>query len=775
MVQQLNSFPPASVPDSKIPTLRQFHHFPDDWPDESRIDLNIHDLPHNSSTLEWWYVNSHFTRVDGRKFSLFASFFRMMISKEEETKAAKYAHAIIWGISDVEQKKYYTGSLLDASAPEIILKIINSDNCKADGMLRRALREVLEQGKIPQPDGILQREVLVNLQKLELDFDGNRFVKIHGCEDERESNHSYHLTLLDREQGIECQLYFHPQKAAVRHGDQGVVRGIAGEDMFYYFIPQCQVEGMVVIEGEALGITEGVGWYDHEFGKGAADTSQLDTKHDIAWNWISAQLSNGYQISAFDLFDQENHGKSHGRWAVVIDTKGNWQTYEEFTFQPVNSWVSTRTFSSYPVRWQLEIPLANVSLDITATFPNQEFVTIISRPAFWEGRVDIVGNIGGEVVEGLGFVERTGFDAVETLEGFLRAVSRETQKSMQEILPLNPTQEQLCQLVASPGYEHYLQGLDTQQYSQALIQPIREMSDRGGKSWRSYAALVCLQLVGGNSQGLTHWLAWPELLHIGSLIVDDVEDGSTVRRGGASCHSIYGEALAINAGNASYFLGQILLLNSHLSEAEKLQVYELYFTTLRAAHAGQAIDIHGFQHLMSGMIEQGKGELLQERVLAVHRLKSAVPARSVAELGAILGGGTKTEIQALGNFFESLGLAFQIIDDVLNLKGFANNLKSQGEDISCGKITLPVAKAISRLPLQEQRLLWETIATQPREPEIIADVIGKLENCGAITACERQAEELVESAWQQLNPLFSDSDMKVRLRAFSWYVLARHY
>jgi geranylgeranyl pyrophosphate synthase len=301
------------------------------------------------------------------------------------------------------------------------------------------------------------------------------------------------------------------------------------------------------------------------------------------------------------------------------------------------------------------------------------------------------------------------------------------------------------------------------------------MIDRGGKAWRSYAFLACIDAVGGDSDEFAEWLAVPELLHTGSLIVDDVEDRSIVRRGGPSCHEIYGEALAINAGSAAYFLGQVLVDDSKLTDPQKLRLYGLYFEALRAAHAGQAIDIDGLDALMPLAVESGDGESLERRVLAIHRLKSAVPVRSLAMMGAVIGGGAPAVVEGLGHFFEMIGLAFQIMDDVLNLRGFQNNLKSRGEDIACGKVTMPVAKSMSRLPHEERHALWETIFSRPADPDVIAGVIAKLESCCALRSCEEQARNLMESAWRKLDPLLRDSHTKLMLRAFGWYVLERSY
>ena len=82
---------------------------------------------------------------------------------------------------------------------------------------------------------------------------------------------------------------------------------------------------------------------------------------------------------------------------------------------------------------------------------------------------------------------------------------------------------------------------------------------------------------------------------------------------------------------------------------------------------------------------------------------------------------------------------------------------------------------MSRLPLNERQGLWETVSSKPDDPLIIGAVIEQLETCGALDACEWEARELVESAWQKLDPKLRDSRVKVILRAFGWYVLERSY
>jgi geranylgeranyl pyrophosphate synthase/predicted secreted hydrolase len=740
---------------------------PTDWPGDGPIDLTVHDLPHESSTIEWWYQNCHLATIKGRHFSLFASFFRMAIGRNEETSEFTYAHSVTWALTDTDNNKYYADSIVDRVAPGEGLRMIEKGDETADKLLQDAIKEVFEKGNVPLPDRLMRTAATVHKDKLHLAVDDNSFQKIQ--------EGKYQLKLHNPLNGVACELNFMPFVNPVRHGNNGVVVGAGGEDMFYYFIPACEVNGSITIPGESTHEVEGSGWYDHEFGKPKVATAELGIKHDIAWNWISLQLDNSWQISGYDLFDNNNNGQSAGRWAILIDPDGNQTNVNDFQFIANGAWTSSRTFTTYPVKWRLVIAEHDIDIDIHATQPDQEFITIISRPAFWEGRVQARGKFGTRTVNGLGYIERSGFNVVEKIEHFFKAVTRETRRALDLLLPLEPTDEQFARLVAAPHNRHFLQGLDKDQYVAHIIKPIREIVDRGGKSWRSYAALACIDAVGGYSQPYVDWLILPELLHTGSLIIDDVQDRSVTRRGGASCHLIYGEPTAINAGNACYFLVQLLLLDNRVSPAIKLTIYETYFDAMRAGHAGQAADISGVYDLMPAAVASGDSTQLESRIYSTHRLKSAAPPSMLAQIGALIGGGNQAQIENIGKFFEALGLAFQVIDDVLNLRGFKNDLKDKGEDITAGKITIPVAKAMGLLKKKDRAYLWGTIQTKPTDRTTIGKVINLLEKCGAIDACINDAEQLVETAWKHMDALVPDSFVKLRLRAFSWYVLQRHY
>jgi len=752
---------------------------PTDWPGPGPIDLVAQDLPHASSSTEWWYVHAHLRLRDDRQVALFASFFRILSGEDERTRAPIHAHSLTWALSDLESERYLFDSRVDESAPRHGLEKIRRGQGSRDPRIQRAMREVLERGKVPAPDQFFDGPVLVGRKRLDLDFGGNRFWKL---DDGR-----YRLELQDGPEGTGCDLTFRPGCAAVRHGEDGVVKGRAREDMFYYFVPRCEVSGSVRLDGRRVAVRAGSGWYDHEFGghsmldgptpdPGHQPLPQAVANDDMAWNWVALQLGDGSQLSAYTMEDLAGKAPTDAR-AVLVEADGTVRRFAEVVLEPdPGSWTSSRSFNRYPVGWSLVIPGADIEVRVEASFADQEFVTLISKPAFWEGRCEVQGRRGDRAVAGVGYLERSGYFSTDTLDSFFKSVSREVRRSIRKVLPIQrPTYAALRDLVGSEERDHYMEGVDHDQIVEGYLKPIREITDRGGKAWRSYAALACCDIVGGDSRKYVQWLAMPELMHVGSLIVDDVQDRSEWRRGGPTCHLVYGEALAINSGTAAYFIGQKLLVDPELTNAERVRIYDLYFEALRAGHAGQALDLQGPADAVPGAVETGRTDFLEQRVLAIHRLKTAAPAAALARMGAVAGGGSEAQIEGLGTYFESLGLAFQIIDDVLNLRGFKGRLKERGEDIRQGKVTLPVVKGLQVLSPDDRAWLAEVLASCPEEQEVIDEVIERLEEVGAIDDCVEQAEALVEDAWRALDPLVDDSLAKVMLRAFGWYVLQRHY
>ena len=90
-----------------------------DWPPAfGAIDLAVHDLPHDSSATEWWYINAHWRDIEGNEYSAFAAFFRVLKHTAAETGVKSYAHALNWALTDVAANKYIQECVLDRDSPE---------------------------------------------------------------------------------------------------------------------------------------------------------------------------------------------------------------------------------------------------------------------------------------------------------------------------------------------------------------------------------------------------------------------------------------------------------------------------------------------------------------------------------------------------------------------------------------------------------------------------------------------------------------------------------
>lgn len=750
----------------------------EDWPGPGPIDLGVHDAPHASSTLEWWYLNAHLELDGGQRVAVFAAFFRQLARDAGPGVAREYTHSVAWGLSLIDEERFISKVAVDSLAPEVGLRNLDAGVKNDDPRIERAYREVLSQGKIPGPTRMFHTAPRVGERRLALDYDGDRF--------EKAFDGSYRLELHDEKTGTSCELSFALEKPPTRYGEDGVVHGVSGETMFYYFVPRAKVTGSVRLGAEARPVASGSGWYDHEFGftapsaTPARDLPENDTaraqRGETCWRWLSLQLDDGSDLSVF-FITRRLTGEVLDNWTMRVDANGRSSVYRDAQLETIQTWRSTRTFIEYPTGMRVQVPSAGLDLTVRASFGDQEVITVISEPAFWEGSVAVSGQLSGARVVGRGWLECKGFGHAD-LDEFYSAVGREVRARLAQTLPLEPSTRAAGQMMVR-GVDGSVPtsnpDLDPDRLARSLVQPIREIADRGGKGWRSYAALACIDVVGGDSRKFLHWLVMPEIVHVGSLIVDDVEDASSVRRGGPACHVLHGVPRAINAGTAAYFLAEPPIDQDDLPADQKLRIYRLYFDALRAGHAGQALDLDDVSELADHAAFTGDTSELERHVMAVHRLKTAVPAGMFARAGALLGGGSDAEIEALGAFFEAVGLAFQIMDDVLNVRGFERNLKERGEDIAQGKVTLPIVKAFGCLTADQRSWLWRTLAACPSDPNTIEDVIRLLEVSGALDACTTLARERVEQAWATLDPLLPESQSKLMFRAFSWYVLERHY
>ena len=220
----------------------------------------------------------------------------------------------------------------------------------------------------------------------------------------------------------------------------------------------------------------------------------------------------------------------------------------------------------------------------------------------------------------------------------------------------------------------------------------------GGKRFRGALAMGACAAVGGRPAEALPAACALEMVHAFSLIHDDLPcmDDSDLRRGKPTNHRVYGEALALLAGDGLLVLGLQTLSRSasRLGPERALEAVAILLAALGAAGmiGGQVLDM-----------EAGHTDSDLDALRALDAAKTGALIRAAARIGALVGGGTPAEGDTLGAYAASLGLAFQIVDDLLDLTGDAAAMgKPTGGDTANAKATYP-----SLLGLERARALAE--------------------------------------------------------------------
>lgn len=335
------------------------------------------------------------------------------------------------------------------------------------------------------------------------------------------------------------------------------------------------------------------------------------------------------------------------------------------------------------------------------------------------------------------------------------------EKELKQFLP-----EKLTSAWAEKAAGKAVWGYDEDALTKAISEPVWDFLGRGGKRWRPMLMLVCCEAVGGSPGSILPFAVIPELIHNGTLIVDDIEDNSDLRRGKPVLHKLFGVDIAVNAGNTLYLLPFITIRDSKLPEKTKAAAYEIISTQLLKCHLGQATDIC-WHSGKSGKIP------IEEEYLQMCANKTGSVAAMAAKLGALLGNGDEKQVEALGKFAEAAGVVFQIQDDILNITGSAGIGKGTGDDICEGKRTLLVIHTLAVAPVAESKRLLEILNMHTKDGTLHAEAIRIMTKNGAVEYTQKTAAKLAQEAWDGIEAVFPESEAKSQLRELSQLMLNR--
>ena len=275
----------------------------------------------------------------------------------------------------------------------------------------------------------------------------------------------------------------------------------------------------------------------------------------------------------------------------------------------------------------------------------------------------------------------------------------------------------------------------------------------GGKRVRAALALLSAQLGRYDIDRVVHSAAAVELIHAASLVHDDLVDEAARRRGAVTVHTRWDGDVALMVGD--------------------------YLFALAAAEMALAPDPRIIAYFSHGVMTICEGELSPvmdaapldtaiEQYLYKIGCKTAALFEAACKAGMVCGGGAQNQVDALGRFGYQLGLAFQIVDDVLDYTADAATLgKPVGSDLRDGMITLPLIYAVAA----GAEGLIELLDTRPIDELRIAWAIGEVRRLGTPNAMD-DARAALDRALEQLDE-FPDSPAKLALGEIARFVVTR--
>ncbi|OPX60322.1 MAG: Short chain isoprenyl diphosphate synthase [Methanobacterium sp. PtaB.Bin024] len=299
---------------------------------------------------------------------------------------------------------------------------------------------------------------------------------------------------------------------------------------------------------------------------------------------------------------------------------------------------------------------------------------------------------------------------------------------------------------------------------ETLLQASEHLVKAGGKKLRPALAVLSAEAVGGNVQCALKTGAAVELIHTFSLIHDDIMDQDDKRRGKPSVHVLWGEPMAILAGDTLFSKAFETVMKSEEDgvTAEKiLPALQTVVDSCVKICEGQALDM-GFAE----RLDVSEGEYL----MMIFK-KTAALIAAATKSGAILGGGTPEQVEALAEYGRLIGMAFQIQDDYLDVASSEEDLgKPVGSDIVEGKMTLLVVHALSQADEKDtERLI--TILKEEGDQNV-SEAVDILEKYGSIQYAWNVAQEDVNQA-KSLLDILDDSPAKDALILLADFVLER--
>ena len=291
-----------------------------------------------------------------------------------------------------------------------------------------------------------------------------------------------------------------------------------------------------------------------------------------------------------------------------------------------------------------------------------------------------------------------------------------------------------------------------------LGQALQHIRQRGGKRMRPMLILLMAKNYGRVSMVAQHAAVGLELLHTASLVHDDVVDESEERRGQASVNATYNNKVAVLVGD--YILSTALL---HVSKTGNQRIVEYLAELGRTLAAGEILQLSNIQN-------QDISEAVYYQII---KNKTAALFEACAAIGALSSGATEEQVAKAGQFGQDLGIMFQIRDDIFDYYDSKEIGKPTGNDMTEGKLTLPVIYALNSHPIDSMMTLARKVKSGTINPDEIAVLVEFTKEHGGIDYAERRMQDFRLKCQQYIDENVENDEIRKALTAYVDFVIER--
>ncbi|MHB8834463.1 MAG: lipocalin-like domain-containing protein [Candidatus Methylomirabilia bacterium] len=316
---------------------------------------------HPEYRTEWWYFTGNLAAAAGRRYGYQLTFFRQGIvpvaADPDNPWSVRDVYLAHFALTEVREGSFRYGERVSRAGPGIAGA--SSDDLRA---------WVLDWSATAEGDG---------------------------------------FALQAREGAAAIHLALRPRRPPVLHGSGGLSRKgpASGQASWYVSVTDLETTG-TVRSGDGVEVSvRGASWFDHEFGSGQFAAGLA------GWDWFGLRLSDGRALMIYRLRRADGSAAPESSGTLLgVDGSARHLTRDEVTIEPLGKWLSPHSGARYPARWQVLVPAAGLTLELSPLVRDQELRTAKSTGVtYWEGAVAGNGTAAGSTVTVEGYVELTGY------------------------------------------------------------------------------------------------------------------------------------------------------------------------------------------------------------------------------------------------------------------------------------------------------------------------------------------------------------------------------